>query len=101
MAGRSGIGGWRRIVYNVHMKKYTVGMVRERLSEALDQAERGEPVLIVRGSVTYRLSVEQPSTSRKSRSPRIEILDRAVEAGQWTWDWSDGQLQFRARTRKR
>lgn len=81
------------------MKKYPVAVVRERLSEALDQAERGEPVLIVRRGVTYRLSVERPRPSRKSRSPRIEILDRAVEAGQWTWDWADGQVRFRPRKR--
>jgi hypothetical protein len=87
------------MVYNVHMKKYTVALVRERLSEALDRADRGEPVLIVRRGVTYRLSVERPPTYRKARAPQIEILDRAVDAGQWTWDWSDGQLQFRARKR--
>jgi hypothetical protein len=33
-------------VYNVHMKKYSVSLVRERLSDALDQADRGESVLI-------------------------------------------------------
>ena len=56
-------------------------------------------MLIVRRGVTYSLSVERPPTYRKARAPQIEILDRAVDAGQWTWDWSDGQLQFRARKR--
>jgi hypothetical protein len=86
-------------VYNVHMKKYTVSLVRERLSDALDQAERGESVLIERRGVTYRLSVEQPRRPRRAASPRIEILDKAVEAGEWTWDWQDGELRFRARRR--
>jgi hypothetical protein len=86
-------------VYNVHMKKYTVSLVRERLSDALDQAERGEAVLIERRGVTYRLSVEKPRRSRRSASPKIEILDKTVEAGAWSWDWQDGELRFRARRR--
>jgi antitoxin (DNA-binding transcriptional repressor) of toxin-antitoxin stability system len=81
------------------MKKYTVSLVRERLSDALDQADRGESVLIERRGVTYRLSVEKPKQSRRSRSSRIEILDKALEAGEWTWDWHDGELRFRARRR--
>ena len=86
-------------MYNVHMKKYSVSLVRERLSDALDQAGRGESVLIERRGVTYRLSVEKPRASRRSRSSQIEILDKAVEAGEWSWDWQDGQLRFRARRR--
>jgi len=86
-------------MYNVRMKKYSVSLVRERLSDALDQAGRGESVLIERRGVTYRLSVEKPRASRRSRSSQIEILDKAVEAGEWSWDWQDGQLRFRARRR--
>ena len=94
------LGGRGAYVYNVQaMKKYTVSLVRERLSDALDQAERGESVFIERRGVTYRLSVEQPRRSRRSAPPRIEILDKAVEAGEWTWDWQDGALRFRARRR--
>jgi hypothetical protein len=81
------------------MKKYTVSLVRERLSDALDQAERGEAVLIERRGVTYRLSVEKPRRSRRPAPARIEILDKAVDAGEWTWDWQDGELRFRARRR--
>jgi putative ABC transport system permease protein len=29
----------------------------------------------------------------------IEIVDPAVADGQWTWDWANGQLRFRARRR--
>jgi hypothetical protein len=81
------------------MKKYTVSLVRERLSDALDQADRGEDVFIERRDVTYRLSVEKPRRSRRSAVPRIEILDKAVDAGEWTWDWQDAGLRFRARRR--
>ena len=68
------------------VKKYKVAMVRERLSQALDQAERGEPVFIERNGVTYRLSVERPAARRpRIRRPGMEILDPAVAGGDWTW----------------
>jgi hypothetical protein len=83
------------------MKKFTVAMVRERLAEALDSALGGEPVFIERRGVTYRLSVEQPKKTRKTRKPLFEVLDPALVHGQWTWDWNDGRLQFRSRPRTR
>ena len=86
-------------MYNVHVKKYSVGMVRERLSEALDEAQRGEPVVIRRRGVEYRLSVV-PKRRNKPARPKVELVDPAVADGQWTWDWSDGELAFRARPRK-
>lgn len=84
------------------MKKYTVGMVRERLSEALDEALRGEPVFIQRRDVQYRLTVEPSrarARARKAATPKVEMLDRAVAAGHWTWDWAGGELQFTPRRR--
>ena len=85
-------------MYNVHMKKYSVSMVRERLAQALDEAQRGEPVFIERGDVLYKLSVERPKKAR-ARKPSIEILDPAVERGRWTWTWSPGRLAFAGRRR--
>ena len=82
------------------MKRYTVSVVRERLSEALDEADRGVPVIIERKGVRYRLSVDKPGNARKQRRPRIEILDPAVEQGQWTWDWTPRGLKFRDTRRK-
>jgi hypothetical protein len=79
------------------VRKYKVAMVRQRLSQALDQAERGEPVFIERAGVTYRLSVEPPAGRAKSRPPLIESLDPAVEGGDWTWAWTRGALRFRSR----
>lgn len=81
------------------MKKYTVSLVRERFAQALDEAERGEPVFIERKGVTYRLSVDRPMKTATSRKTHFEILDPAVEAGQWTWDWSPGRLTFRSKLR--
>jgi hypothetical protein len=82
------------------MKKYTVSLVRERFAQALDEAQRGEPVFIERKGVTYRLSVERPTKPTDSRKPYIDVLDPAVDAGQWTWDWSPTQLRFRSKLKK-
>jgi len=89
------------VVYNVHVRKYKVAMVRERFARVLDEAQRGEPVFIERKGVVYRLSVEPPGKAAKARKPYIEVMDPAVEAGQWTWDWSPGKLRFRSRLGRR
>jgi antitoxin (DNA-binding transcriptional repressor) of toxin-antitoxin stability system len=82
------------------MKRYTVSLVRERLSEALDEAEKGVPVIIERKGVRYRLTVDKPARARKTRRPNIEVLDPAVAEGQWTWDWTPKGLRFRDKRRK-
>jgi hypothetical protein len=83
------------------MKRYTVSVVRERFAEALDEAERGVPVIIERKGVRYRLAVEKPASSGKSRrSAHIEILDPAVADGVWTWDWTPRALAFRGKRRR-
>jgi antitoxin (DNA-binding transcriptional repressor) of toxin-antitoxin stability system len=82
------------------MKKFNVAMVRERLSEALDSAQSGEPVFIERKGVVYRLSVEPKRTARPSRTPKLEVLDPSINEGQWTWAWSNGELAYRPRKRR-
>ena len=72
-------------------------MVRERLAEALDGADRGEPVFIERRGVTYELTVRKPPKRTKRAAPQIEILDPAVDDGDWTWEWKKGDLQLRKR----
>ncbi|HWK11541.1 MAG TPA: hypothetical protein VNR64_15870 [Vicinamibacterales bacterium] len=82
------------------MKKYGVGVVRERLAEALDYADRGVPVIIERRGVRYWLSVERPKkASVKTRKPYLEIVDPAIERGEWTWEWSPGELELGPRRR--
>ena len=81
------------------MKRYTVSLVRERLSEALDEAERGVPVIIERKGVRYRLAVDKPAAPRKARQPHIEILDPAVADGDWTWEWKAAGLGLKSRRR--
>ena len=80
------------------MNKYSVAMVRERLSEALDRAEQGQPVFIERRGVTYELTVRKPAGRKKKAIRQIEVLDPAlVTSGNWTWDWKGGALKFRSR----
>ena len=79
-------------------RRYTVSQVRERLSDALDEAEQGVPVIIERRGVRYRLTrVDATSPpSRQRRTPRIEVLDPAIADGQWTWSWTGAGAKFRA-----
>ena len=81
-------------------KRYTVAAVRERLAEALDEAEQGIPVIIERRGVRYRLSVEKPAKRAVARqAPKIEVLDQAISAGEWSWDWSPAGVKFKATRR--
>jgi hypothetical protein len=80
------------------MKKYSVAHARERLADVLNEADRGVPVAIERRGVRYVLRAERtiPPRTRRRRS-LIDVLDPDVAAGQWTWAWEPGQVQFRAR----
>lgn len=81
-------------MYNVHMKRYTVAQVRQRLAEAFDSAERGEAVVIERRGVRFRLEADRPRRRASSRQVLIEFLDPAVEEGRWSWTWRSGALRF-------
>lgn len=81
------------------MKRYTVAMVRERLADALDEAERGVPVLIERRGVRYRLEVERARPRRKTRRTILTVLDKSLEDGRWSWDVTAKGVRFRGRRR--
>jgi hypothetical protein len=82
------------------IKRYTASVARERLAEALDHADRGVPVVIERKGVRYRITREFRTTRKRSaRQPRLEILDRAVADGQWTWEPGPRGFAFRPRRR--
>lgn len=78
-------------------KRYSVSHVRERLSEALDEADKGMAVFIERRGVRYQLTrASAPDRPRPAkRKPRIEILDPSIEAGTWTWAWTPDGVTFR------
>jgi antitoxin (DNA-binding transcriptional repressor) of toxin-antitoxin stability system len=82
-------------------KRYTVAQVRERLSDALDQAEHGEAVIIERRGVRYQLTLAPVAKPRRAKGiSRIEILDPSIDAGEWSWSWTGRNLTFRARRQR-
>jgi hypothetical protein len=83
------------------MKRYTVAQVRERLAEALDRADLGEPVVIERRGVRYELRSMRTRKPAGRRQVRIETVDPAVAAGTWQWAWSADGLTFVSRRKGR
>jgi antitoxin (DNA-binding transcriptional repressor) of toxin-antitoxin stability system len=79
------------------MKHYSVTAARQQLAEALDAAEAGVPVVIERRGVRFRLAREQDRRPRRSTGrPLVEIVDPAVERGDWTWTLTRAGLRFSA-----
>ena len=82
------------------MKRYTSSQVRERLSDVLDAAERGEPVIIERRGVRYAIRAEGRTPPARRRRPLVDIVDPAVADGEWTWTWRSRGLTFTPRRRR-
>jgi antitoxin (DNA-binding transcriptional repressor) of toxin-antitoxin stability system len=81
------------------MKRYTVAVVRERLAEALDEAEKGHPVIIERRGVRYTLTVQRQKAPRRRVGRLLSVRDKAISDGQWSWESGTGGLRFRGRER--
>ena len=77
-----------------------MALVRERLSDALNEVDRGVPVVIERRGVRYRLTREAQPIAKTTRKPVIERADADILAGDWSWNWSDGGLQIAPRARR-
>ncbi len=74
-------------MYNVHVRTYATAQAREHLSEILTKAERGEGVFIERRGVRFRVEVVREAPARPARAKKVlEIVDAAVEDGQWSFD---------------
>jgi len=84
------------------MKRFTTVTAKRRFSFLLDAAERGEPVIIERRGVRFRLQPERLSALKKTpRRPVIEIVDPAVAKGEWKWEWEPNGLRFDTAKRER
>jgi prevent-host-death family protein len=82
------------------MKRYTAAQARQHLSNVLDAAEAGEPVIIERRGVRFAVHTDKKVATRR-RAPLVEWMDPAVEAGDWTWEWTSKGLRFSGRKPRR
>ncbi|MBI3490843.1 MAG: type II toxin-antitoxin system prevent-host-death family antitoxin [Acidobacteria bacterium] len=84
------------------MKRYTSSQLRSRLSEVLDAAERGQPIMIERRGIRFALRVERGTRPSPRRRRALSAwMAPAVAAGQWTWEGAPGPLRFKSRLKKR
>lgn len=78
------------------MKHYSASLFRQQVSRALDEAERGEMVIVERRGLRFRL-VQEPTAAEATPRPWLEVLDRRLLDSDWYWDWKPGQLKLRFR----
>lgn len=69
------------------MKRYSVTDLRAHLAVALDEAEKGETVVVERRGRRFRLVPEAARAAWPAVPARIEILDPAIVDGEWGWEW--------------
>src|SRR5258708_3270619 len=84
-------------LYIVHMKRLSAAAARQRFSDLLDAAERGEGIVIERRGVQFELVTRKPARHKARRRSLIEWVDPAVDAGQWTWQAGPDGLEFAPR----
>jgi len=88
-------------MYTVHVRKYTVARARKHLAEVLDSAEGGEEVVVERRGIRFAIRPVLPARVRR-KAPRVEILDPNVEAGTWSWSFSEtGEITMTTRRRRK
>jgi prevent-host-death family protein len=75
------------------MRRTTAAQARQHFSELLDAAERGEQVVIERRGVRFVLA-PQRRRPRQKKVALLEILDPAIESGQWTWEAGPKGIRF-------
>jgi antitoxin (DNA-binding transcriptional repressor) of toxin-antitoxin stability system len=82
------------------VRRYTASQARQRFADLLDAAERGEAVMIERGERRFVLTAEKRTRRKKAAPTRIEWMDPAVTAGEWTWKLGPQGLAFRPQRRR-
>jgi hypothetical protein len=83
------------------MKRYRVAEAREQFAAVLDEADASGAVAIERGDVRYVIKPQRRRRAAPRQPPRIDVLDPAIDSGQWTWDLTAAGVRFRAGTRRR
>ena len=90
-------------MYNVQtMKHLKVAEARARFGDILDEAEKGNAVVIERRGTLFRLVAEARSarSAAPAASPFAKI-DTDVMSGQWTWTAGAKGFRFSSRRKKR
>ena len=82
------------------MKNYKVSEARARFGDLLDDAERGDAVVIERHGVRFTLAAERLGDRQPSPTPLFASVHPDVMSGQWTWAATTRGLRFRARRRR-
>jgi hypothetical protein len=78
------------------MTRVTASEARQEFFRLLDAVEQGEPVIVERKGVRFRLSVVRREPT--SHASPVLVSDPEVLSGNWTWVGDrEGQLQFRPR----
>ena len=69
------------------MKRYTASHARESLAQVLDEAEKGQAVVVERRGRRFRI-VPEPIAARwpKKVAPWF-VADAKLLASGWSWDW--------------
>jgi antitoxin (DNA-binding transcriptional repressor) of toxin-antitoxin stability system len=86
-------------LYNVHMSRFTAAQARQNFARVLDQAAGGQSVTIERGKLRFRVVLEGKPRLPRASKRLIEILDPAVEDGNWTWKSDRSGLSFKRRSK--
>lgn len=83
------------------MTRVNATEARQEFFRLLDAVEKGETVVVERKGTRFRLSLIPAEHETSATSP-VQVHDPEVLAGNWTWVGdADGQLQFRARRKRR
>jgi antitoxin (DNA-binding transcriptional repressor) of toxin-antitoxin stability system len=83
------------------MKRYTAAELRKNLAQALDEVERGKPVMIERRRRRFRI-IAEPTEKRAVRvEPIFRLSDPNLLETGWRWSWTPKGLALRVRRRRR
>ena len=90
------------MVYNVHIMKYLkVAEARAQFGDILDLAEAGDPVVIERRGVRFRVVVDAAPATAAPAAAGFAFVDDAVLGGEWSWQPARHGVRFKARRKAR
>lgn len=84
------------------MSHRKVAEARARFGEVLDEAERGDTVVIERRGIRFRLIAEEAqSQPQRPTTALFDYVDPVVLSGQWTWNTGARGVAFSPRRKRR